>query len=99
MPEAFIQYNGSHNCDDSDPTVLPQLLNYLKQINIGIIVFSLESNVSFIGDTPTVPTNYGDASTISCAPYNGTEQPIQGTTVGDGQVILKYLTTYSSNAQ
>jgi hypothetical protein len=99
MPEAFIQYIGGHGCNDDAPTVLPQLLNYLKQNNIGIIVFSLESGVTFMGSSPTSPTSYDGQSSISCPTFNGVEKPIQGTTVGDGQTILNYFKTYSSNSQ
>jgi hypothetical protein len=99
MPEAFIQYLGGHGCNDDAPTVLPQLLNYLKEKNIGIIVFSLESGVTFMGSSPTSPTSYDGQSSISCPTFNGVEKPIQGTTVGDGQTILSYFKANSSNSQ
>jgi Cellulase (glycosyl hydrolase family 5) len=99
MPEAFIQYIGGHGCDGNDPTVLPQLLEYLREQNIGIIVFSLESGITYVGNDPTSPTSYGGAESISCPAYNGIEQPIQGTAIGDGQTILDYFKDNSPNSK
>jgi hypothetical protein len=71
MMEAFQDWPGTNTCYANSPSVLPQLLSYLKSKNLGLISWALDPGVMMIGDNPEDPTSYNGAKSQTCDASNG----------------------------
>ena len=97
VPEAFLDYYGSNTCDENSPSDVPRLFSYLKQLNMGLIVWTLNPGVLTVGNNLEQPTSYGTAATIDC-PVHQKKHAYPNNTLGAGEDILNYFRTNSVKA-
>jgi len=94
MPEAFLDNYGTHFCDPNSPVDLPKLLNYLKELKMGLIFWSLEPGTGIVGHNLNQPTSYPNGSTSIASPlcpFKGKNSQLPNTTIGDGAIIKSFF--------
>ena len=95
MPEAFLDNEGTQFCDPNSPVDLPNLLAYLKSLNMGLIFWALIPGNAIVGTNLDQPTSYPKgASSISSpmCPYKGPRTIYASSnTIGDGELIMNYF--------
>lgn len=99
MPEAFLDNEGTQFCDPNSPVDLPNLLTYLKSLNMGLIFWTLTPGDGIVGNNLAEPTSYpvgvSSISSPTC-PYKGQNfNPLPNNTIGDGSLIMSY---YKANS-
>jgi competence protein ComGC len=98
MPEAFLDNYGSNFCDPNSPVDLPKLLNYLKELKMGLIFWSLQPGTGIVGDNLNQPTSYPAGSTSIASPlchFKGNSAEDPNTSIGDGAIIKSF---YEANS-
>jgi endoglucanase len=66
MMEGFQDWPGANNCNPNSPTLLPQLLAYLRSKNLGLIVWSLNESNIIVDSNLEEPTSYEGTTTQPC---------------------------------
>ncbi len=99
MPEAFLDNEGTQFCDPNSPIDLPNLLAYLKSLNMGLLFWALVPGRAIIGNNLDQPTYYpagsNSISSPTC-PYKGPGSiSLPNNTIGDGSLIMNY---YKANS-
>ena len=64
--EAFQDYPTAGVCNPQSPRLLPELLDYLQDNHLGLIVFSLNRGNLFVGDNMEDPTTFDGVTTYPC---------------------------------
>jgi hypothetical protein len=99
MSEAFLSQYGTDACDPNFNSDFPLLFNYLKQLNMGLISWSLTPGVDIRGTNLNVPTTFsGQTIDPSECPAQANAPAInyQTNAVGPGSLIYQYFVANSS---
>ena len=94
FPEAFHpQYQ---ECNPNAPTVLPQLLSYLRTIHMGLIVWTLLPGVTTVGTNLYAPTTFAPSRRSTDPCLSGRRRhAVPTTTYGEGGDIQRYFANHS----
>jgi hypothetical protein len=99
VPEAFLDNYGTSACDPNSPQDLPELLSYLKSLNMGLTFWSLTPGAAIVGTNLNDPSSYPSGATSiasSQCPLRGGSKNLSNTnTIGDGADIQAY---YKANS-
>lgn len=64
--EAFQDYPAAEVCNSESPTLLPELLDYLHDKRLGLIVYSLQRGDLVVGQNLEDPTTFSGVSAYPC---------------------------------
>lgn len=64
--EAFQDWPSTSVCNPQSPRLLPQLLDYLRQKHLGLIVWSLEGGQVIVGANLRRPTTFQETAVYDC---------------------------------
>jgi Cellulase (glycosyl hydrolase family 5) len=94
FPEAFLPRFAE--CNASAPKLLPRLLNYLRQIQMGAIVWTLQPGITTQGPHLGLPTTFSpkNAPTDPCLIGQATHAAVD-TTYGEGADIRRFFIALS----
>lgn len=91
MMEAFQDWPGSPTCNVDSPTLLPQLLSYLKAMHLGLIVWTLNPGIMIVGNNLDEPTTYPKNSKQLCLNKPTKSATLGSNNNGPGQLILNFF--------
>ncbi len=97
VPDAFIDTYGDASCDPNSPVDVPNILNYLKDIGMGVIYWTLDPGVGIVGNNLENPTYYPTGvSSIASNNCPGTHSgAIPTNAYGPGAIIHSF---YQANS-
>lgn len=96
--EAFQDWPGAGTCNPQSPTLLPELLSYLRSNHLGLIVWALDPGVLVVGSHLGTPTSYQGATTQVCWAAGTGGPMLAANTNGPGQLIQSFFLANSQAA-